>query len=339
MPTLKEGSGPLFTDPDVEAARAFFRTKSRAMTNKVMSVTDAVSRFVHDGDYFASGGFGTNRIATAVLHEMLRQEKQDLGIAGHTTTHDFEILAAGNLMGHGKLMARVDAAYIVGLEARGLSPHARRVMQSGEVELSEWTNYALALRFLAGAMGVPFLPARNILGSDTFAYSAAKEIVCPFTGIKLVAYPALYPDVAAIHVHEADEFGNCRIKGISVADRDIARAARKVIITTERLITNEEIRSDPSQTTIPFYCVDALCVVPHGSYPGNMPYEYFSDEDHLREWLAIEKDIDEFKKFLDTNIYAVSDFAEYLAMHGGPKRIEELRAQELFLSLGGTDNA
>ena len=338
MPTLKEGRGPLFTSPDVEEARAFFRTKSRAMTNKVMPVKEAVERFVADGDYLASGGFGTNRIATAVLHEMLRQEKQNLGIAGHTTTHDFEILAAGNLMGHGKLMARVDVAYIVGLEARGLSPHARRVVQSGEVELSEWTNYALALRFLAGAMGVPFLPARNILGSDTFDRSGAKEILCPFTGAKLVAYPALYPDVAAIHVHEADEFGNCRIKGISVADRDIARAAHKVIITTERLVSNDSIRSDPSQTTIPFYCVDAVCVVPHGSYPGNMPYEYFSDEDHLREWLTVEKDVDAFKAFLDTNIYGVADFDEYLAMHGGPKRIEELRAQELFLSLGGTDN-
>jgi glutaconate CoA-transferase subunit A len=338
MGTLKEGHGPLFMSPDVEQARAFFRTKSRAMTNKVMPVKDAVSRFVADGDYFASGGFGTNRIATAVLHEMLRQEKQSLGIAGHTTTHDFEILAAGNMTGHGKLMARVDVAYIVGLEARGLSPHARRVMESGEVEACEWTNYALALRFLAGAMGVPFLPARNILGSDTFEHSGAKEIVCPFTGIKLVAYPALCPDVAAIHVHEADEFGNCRIKGISVADRDLASASKKVIVTAERLIPNDAIRAEPDRTTIPYYCVDAVCVVPYGSYPGNMAYEYFSDEDHLREWLAVEKDLDAFKEFLDRNVYGVSDFREYLELHGGAKRIEELRAQEFLVSTGGSSD-
>jgi glutaconate CoA-transferase subunit A len=335
MATLKEGRGPLFMSPDVEEARGFFRTKSRAMTNKVMTVKEAVSRFVKDGDYFASGGFGTNRIATAVLHEMLRQGVQDLGVAGHTTTHDFEILAAGNQMGRGTLMARLDVAYIIGLEARGLSPHARRVIESGEVELCEWTNYALALRFLAAAMGVPYLPARNILGSDTFERSGAKEVICPFTGIKLVAYPALYPDVAAIHVHEADEFGNCRIKGITIADRDLASASKKVIITTERLISNDEIRSEPAQTTIPFYCVDAVCVVPHGSYPGNMPFEYFSDEAHLREWLAVEKDLDKFGKFLERNIYGVSDFGEYVAMHGGAEKIAQLRAQELFLNPGG----
>ena len=139
-----------------------------------MTVAEAVRRFVHDGDYLAVGGFGSDRIPTAVLHEIVRQRKQDLGFAGHTSTHDFQVLAAGNLTGRGRLLARVDAAYIVGLEARGLSPHARRVMESGEVEVCEWTNYALAVRLRAAASGVPFLPARTMLGTDTFRRSAAK---------------------------------------------------------------------------------------------------------------------------------------------------------------------
>ena len=129
MSKHERGAGRLFTDPDPDTARAVFRDKSRALTDKVMSVPEAVSRFVHDGDYLASGGFGANRIATAVLHEILRQGPQDLGFAGHTTTHDFQILTAGNLDGK-RMLARVDAAYIVGLEARGLSPQARRVMLS-----------------------------------------------------------------------------------------------------------------------------------------------------------------------------------------------------------------
>ena len=94
-----------------------------------MSVPEAVLEFVHDGDYLASGGFGADRIATALLHEIVRQQKQNLGFAGHTATHDFQILAAGNLTGRGHLLKRVDAAYIIGLEARGLSPHARRVVE------------------------------------------------------------------------------------------------------------------------------------------------------------------------------------------------------------------
>src|SRR4029079_9374711 len=132
--------------------------------------------------------------------------KQNLSLAGHTATHDFQILCAGNQTGRGRTLARVEIAYVVGLEARGLSPHARRVMESGEVEFVEWSNYTLALRFKAAAMGVPFLPAKSLLGTDTFKKSAACVITCPFTGEKLAAIPALYPDLSAIHVHEADRY-------------------------------------------------------------------------------------------------------------------------------------
>src|SRR5439155_22612161 len=145
-------------------------------------------------------------------------------------------------------------------------------------------------------MGVPFLPARTMLGTDTFRMSAAKVIECPFTDEKLVALPALSPDVAAVHVHEADRYGNCRIRGTTVADLELARAAKRVIVTCERLIPADEIRRDPSQTVIPFFCVDAVCEVPFGSYPGNMPYEYFSDEEHLRAWLEAEADLDRYRQ-------------------------------------------
>ncbi|MEW6358028.1 MAG: CoA-transferase [Planctomycetota bacterium] len=330
MADLSSGTGPLFTNPDPDVARAIFRQKPRALTNKVMSVKEAVKRFVHDGDYVGSGGFGANRIATAPLHEILRQRKRNLGFAGHTATHDFQIMVAGNLDGE-KLLARVDAAYIVGLEARGLSPHARRVMQSGEVEVCEWTNYALAARFRAAVMGVPFVPSRNMLGTDTFKKSAAKEITCPFTGKKLAALPALYPDVSVIHVHESDAYGNCRIRGITIADLDLARCSKRLIITTERIISNDEIRSAPHYTVIPSFCVDAVCEVPYGSYPGNMPGEYFSDEDHIRQWLAVEKDEKELKAFLKKYIYDLPDFQSYLQLCGGIERMQELRAQELLL--------
>lgn len=331
MDILSQGAGELFTDPSANDARDVFRHKSRECSDKVMTVAEAVAQFIHDGDYLAIGGFGADRLPVAVAHEILRQGKQNLGFAGHTATHDFQILCAGNLMGRGKTLARVDVAYIVGLEARGLSPHARRVVQSGELAITEWTNYALAVRLKAAAMGVPFLPARNMLGTDTFRYSAAKVIECPFTGEKLAALPALFPDVAAIHVHEADRYGNCRLRGTSVADLELARAAKRLIITCERLITHEEIRRDPTQTVIPFYCVDAVCEVPFGSYPGNMPYEYFSDEDHLRQWLAVEKDEQTFAAFLDKYIYGVKDVNEYVQLCGGLPRMMQLRHQELLL--------
>lgn len=328
MNNLKAGVGPLFMPPDPEAARASFRQKSRALADKRMSVKDAVTRFVRDGDYLASGGFGTNRIATALLHEILRQRKRNLGFAGHTATHDFQILAAGNLDG-GKLLAQVDVAYVVGLEARGLSMQGRRVIESGQVEVCEWTNYAMACRLRAAAAGVPFIPSFTMMGTDTFRLSAAKEIVCPFTGRKLVALPALYPDVAVIHVHEADRYGNCRIRGISVVDWDLARAAKRVLITTECIISTDEIRRTPEATVIPAFCVDAVCEVPCGSYPGNMAGAYFSDEEHLRQWLQAEEDEVLFRAFLKKYIYDVPDFAGYLECCGGTARIQELRALEL----------
>jgi glutaconate CoA-transferase subunit A len=331
MEILSRGGGALFTDPSANRAREFFATKSRALSDKVTSVSEAVARLVHDGDYLAIGGFGCNRIPTAVVHEIVRQGKQNLSFAGHTSTHDFQILCAGNLLGRGRTLARVEVAYVVGLEARGLSPQARRVLESGEVECTEWSNYALAVRLKAAAMGLPFLPARSMLGTDTYRHSGACEIACPFTGERLLALPALYPDVAAIHVHEADCYGNCRLRGTTVADLELARAAKRLIATCERLIPADEIRSDPSRTVIPFFCVDAVCEVPFGSYPGNMPYEYFSDEDHLRRWLEVENDVDEYRRFLDHYLYSVTSFAEYLQRCGGLSRMQELRRQEFLL--------
>jgi glutaconate CoA-transferase subunit A len=334
MTPLPQGDGPLYTDPSANRAREAFAAKPRAMTDKVTTVADAVARLVKDGEYLAIGGFGSDRLPTAVCHEILRQKKQNLSLAGHTATHDFQILCAGNQTGRGKTLARVEVAYVVGLEARGLSPHARRVMESGEVECTEWSNFALATRFKAAAMGVPFLPQRSMLGTDTFKRSGARAIACPFTGEVLAAMPALFPDVAAIHVHEADRYGNSRIRGTTVADIDLARAAKSLIITCERLIPSDEIRADPSRTSIPFYCVDAVCEVPYGSYPGNMPYEYFSDEDHIRAWLEAERDETAFRAFLDRHIYGVRDFFEYLELCGGMRRMQQLRQQEFLLHRG-----
>jgi glutaconate CoA-transferase subunit A len=327
---LDQGIGKIFTDPDADKAREFFRTKNRKLESKIMSVKEAVEKFVHDGDYLTLGGFGANRAPIAAAHEIVRQGRKKMGFAGHTSTHDFQVLCAG------EVFDKCDVAYIVGLEARGLSPNARRYMESGKVEVSEWTNYSLAVRFKAAAAGVSFHPSRNIMGTDTFKFSGAKIIECPFTGTKYAAMPALYPDVSVIHVHESDIYGNCRARGITVSDFDVARASKRLIITTERLISDEEIRRDPSMTVIPYWLVDAVCAVPYGAYPGNMYAEYFSDEEHLREWLKIEETPDEFKKFLDKNIYGCKDHFDYIEKNGGMHKLLKLREKE-FMFLKARD--
>ena len=323
------GCCELFTDPDPAQAREHFKQKSRKMANKVTTLKDAVARFIHDGDYLAIGGFGSNRTPVAACHEIVRQGRKNMGFVGHTATHDMQILSAG------KVYDRLDAGYVVGLEARGLSSCSRNYLQSGKVKVTEWTNYSLSLRLKAAAMGVPYLPSRNLLGTDTLKYSAAKVAECPFTGKKLALLPALYPDVAVIHVHEADVFGNSRFKGISVADLELANAAKHLIITTERLIPAEDIKQDPSATQIPYHIVDAVCEVPYGAYPGTMPYEYFSDEDHLKEWLVAEKDPETFELFLKRNVYESTNHDEYIQRNGGNAKMRQLRAKELLLHKEG----
>jgi len=302
--------------------RGFFRNKKKQMTSKLTTVSEAVEEYIHNGDYIAIGGFGGVRIPTSLIHEIIRKEKKDLGFAGHVSTHDCQLLSAG------KSFNRCDVAYIVGLEARGLSKNSRRMFESGNVKVTEWSNGALSWRFKAAAMGLPYMPARTMLGTDTFKHSAAIEVECPFTQQKLAALPALYPDVSIIHVHRADIYGNCQIDGILVADDDIAKASKRVIITTEKIISNEEIRREPSKTVIPYWCVDAVIEMPFGSYPGNMPGEYFSDEEHLKNWLVAEKDEMQLEEFVGHHILSSKDFYEYLEKNGGMNKMKELMRTE-----------
>lgn len=328
MKTGAKGQGVLFANPDPDAARAFFRDGKRgakSMKNKVMPLHEAVATYVHDGDYLAIGGFGANRTPLAACHEIVRQGKKGLGFLGHTSTHDMQVLSAG------EVYDRIDISYGVGLEARGLSRCSRAYLESGKVAVTEWTNYALTARLKAASMGIPFMPAREMLGTDTFTRSGAVKANCPFTDNAVALVPALYPDVTFIHVHEADCYGNARFKGIAVSDIELAHASKRLIITTERLVSHDEICREPAMTQIPFFIVDAVCEVPYGAYPGGMPYEYFSDEIHLKEWLEAEKDEEVFKEFLSREIYGCVDHNDYLNRHGGLRRMTALRAMEFLL--------
>jgi len=313
-----------FLPPDPDEMRPFFRKKTKKLINKLTSVQKAVSELIHDGDYISIGGFGMVRIPSAVLFEIVRQKKKNLSFAGHTATFDCIILAAG------KAFNKCDISYVIGLEAFGIPKQTRKYFET-EVNCTEWSNAALAWRYKAAAMGLSFIPIRTMLGTDTGRCSTAKEIICPFTEKKYLAVPALYPDVAIIHVHEADIYGNSHIRGITVSDQDLARASKRVIITAERIIPAEFFRNNPENTTIPFYLVDALIEVPFGSYPGNMPYEYFLDADHIREWIEAEKDCEKYSAFINKNIFECNNFNDYLNINGGLERLRNLRDIEYLI--------
>jgi 3-oxoacid CoA-transferase subunit A/glutaconate CoA-transferase subunit A len=177
-------------------------------------------------------------------------------------------------------------------------------------------------------MGVPFIPTRNLLGTDTLKHSSAKVIEDPFSGKPVCLVPAAYPDVVFIHTHRCDIYGNAQIDGIIVEDFELARCARKLIITTEEIIDNEQVRNEPYRTTIPFYVVDAVIEMPYCSHPCQMPYKYFFDEEHIGEWLKVSKSDQGAKEYFDKYVFGVKDFEEYLELVGGIRTMNRLRRVE-----------
>ena len=321
---FEQGKGELLSSCTADEIREWNRDKKqRGLVNKMTTPRAAVEKYVKDGMYLAIGGFGHIRISMPMIYEIVRRHVKHLRVSGHTAVHDLDVLIAGDCVD------AVDVAYSFGYENRGLSKNGRRAVESGRVKCVEWTNGSLSWRLKAAAMGLPFLPARDLLGSDTFKYSAAKTMECPFTGQKLVALPALMPDVAIIHAHYADIYGNCVIRGTSVKDDDLAKASKRVIVTAEKIVPDSVFRDAPERTTIPFFCVDAVIEAPYGSHPGNMPFEYYFDEPHIREYLKAggsEKDV---QAYLEKWVYSVNDFEEYLDLVGHKKLHELRRLEEL----------
>ncbi|MCL6559506.1 MAG: CoA transferase subunit A, partial [Firmicutes bacterium] len=173
---LKEGKGELvgWRDPD-ENRRWILENKSRELVDKQMSIREAVDRFVMDGDFLASGGFGHVRVSMNAIYEIIRQKKKNLVMAGKTAVHDLDMLVTAGCVN------RVEAAYCFGHELRGLSPGSRRKIESGQCRVvAETSNAGFQFRLLAAMMGVPFIPARNMMGTDTFEYSSAKIIQDPY---------------------------------------------------------------------------------------------------------------------------------------------------------------
>jgi glutaconate CoA-transferase subunit A len=193
---------------------------------------------------------------------------------------------------------------------------------------AETSNAGYQWRFLAASMGVPFVAARNLLGTDTFRYSSCKSVRDPFTGKPVVLIPACYPDVVMIHVPRCDKFGNCQIDGITIMDVELARAARRLIITTEEIVDEEEIRDKPWRTVIPYVYVDAVVEQRYGSHPCQMPYLYFFDEEIIGEWLAVSKTDEGANAFFEKYVFGTKDFDEYLERCGGAERIEHLKRVE-----------
>jgi len=323
-PVRNDGELIGWHDPD-ENRQWIRENKPRAMTDKRTTVPEAVRKFVADGSLVAVGGFGHIRVPMALIYEIVRQGKRDLTMCGKTAVHDIDILIGGGCV------SRVEVAYAFGHELRGLSPCGRRAVESGQVQVSaEISNAGFQWRFLAAAMGVPFMPVRTMLGTDTLKHSSARVIDDPWSGKPIALVPACYPDVALFHVHRCDCYGNAQIDGITIEDFELARAARRLILTTEAVIDHAEIQRQPWRTNIPFYLVDAVIEVPFGAHPTEMPLNYYFDEEHIAHWLEVSRTPEGTADYFKQYVFGVPDFNAYLEKVGGARLLQRLqRVMEL----------
>lgn len=317
MEILESGVGELIQPFDMDEFREWNRAKkSRKLEDKLTTEREAIERFVFDGCYIGTELYGTCRCPMSLAREVIRQGKRNLRVAGQGVTELDLWLAAG-------LVSKLDITYI-GLEVYGVSSSLRRAVESGQVTTVEWSNAAITWRFKAAAMGVPFLPVRSMLGTDTLRYSAAKVVRDPFTGQKVCLIPALVLDVALIHVHRADCYGNCQVEGISGFAFEMARAAKRLIISAEEIVSTDEIRRYPDRTMIPYYLVDAVVHAPFGSHPGEMPYLYGRDEEEIKAWVEATQTEEGSAEYLQRTVHQFPDHQAYLEALG-EEHIAKLR--------------
>jgi glutaconate CoA-transferase subunit A len=311
-----------------------------AVEDKVMGLAEAIQRFVHDGDHVSIGGFTITRNPMALAYEIIRQGRKHLHLYVHSHGQAFDLL-----IGAGCTDA-IEVSY--GGTARfspGGGIRFKKAIEGGEIRFEDYTNFQMTLRFLAGAMGLPFMPVRSLLGTDVVKKWGFDEefrksnpripemkmatVDNPFTRDgseeKIVLVPAINPDITLIHAQQADRQGTVRLKGLTYADIEQAKAAKYLIVSCEELVETEAIRENPDQNQIPFFMVDAIVVAPYGAHPTACYGYYDYDPSHLNLYRKVASDDDTFRQYLDGYVLGVKSHEDYLEKIG-KESLSQIRA-------------
>lgn len=300
--------------------------RDRALHPKVVSLAEAAER-IADGESVGIGGSMMSRTPMALLWQLMRARRKNLVCSRPIVTSEGDLLLGSGLSRH-----IITSWFSQGI-MWGVSKVMRHHVEHGLARYDEWSHLAIGMRWRAGAMGVPFLPMRSMLGSDVLKMrSEARVMHCPFTDEQVVLIPALNPNVAIIHVHRCDIYGNAQIDGLPFMDIDLAMAADRVIMTTEKIITNDDIRRAPDQTKVPFMCVDAVVEVPYGSAPHECYGLYEPMMKHLDMFTAMVNDdpVGGMQRYLERYVYEPESWTEFLQLIGRDQVNEATRrAREL----------
>lgn len=291
-------------------------------SSKVMTMSEAIARFVRDGDTVYLAGF-THAIPFAAGHEIIRQGRRDLVLARATPDLIYDqMIAAG--------CARRLIFSWGGNPGVGSLRAFRRAVESGEVEIEEYTHFAMLARLAAGAAHLPFFPLRSLLGSDLPGVNPSiRKVTCPFTAEELAAVPALRPDVTVVHAQRADTDGNVQIWGIVGDQREAAFAASRVIACVEEIVDDDVIANDPNRTMIPGEIVSAVVMTPLGAHPSYVQGYYDRDNQYYLEWEGTTNTPEGYAAWLATWVHGVRDREEYAAKLG-QERLARLRTPTRF---------
>jgi glutaconate CoA-transferase, subunit A len=268
------------------------------MQGKRMDMPAAIATVQH-GSRVALGGNTLHRAPCAAVHEIVRQEIRGLELVKTAGAYDVDLLIAAGAA------TSVSAGFIGFESVLGMAPSYRRAVESGAVEAREHACYTVIAGLRAAIQGVPFMPVAGLTGSDLPAARGFKPVVDPYTGVSIVTIPALVPDVAIVHVQEADEFGNARIFGTRFEDVLMAQAARRVIVTAERIVDGAEFAAAPESVAIPGFMVDLVVEAPRGAWPCSCAGLYDYDLAFLTEYVAAAGTGVEVERFISDRILAV----------------------------------
>jgi glutaconate CoA-transferase subunit A len=285
--------------------------------SKRITLSEAIARFVNDGDTVYAAGF-THLIPFAAGHEIIRQGKKDLTLARATPDLIYDMMVAAGC-------ARKVIFSYMGNPGVGSLRIVRSALEQSKLEWEEYSHFGMITRLQAGASGLPFLPMNQTGVTDLENVNPnIKRIPDPYGGKDVIVVPALSPDVAIVHVQRADENGNAHLWGIIGEQKEAAFAAKKVILTTEEIVDESIIRSDPNRTMIPGIVVSAVCHVPFACHPSYAQGYYDRDNEFYLAWDRISESTDSVKSWLDEWVYSVKDREEYWAKLGGEthKRLE-----------------
>lgn len=281
---------------------------------------------VPNGSEIFWGGFGFQRAPIAFAHELTRQKKRNLNIQTCGSEVDLEIMCGAGVAD------KFEIAFTA-IEALGLSNNARRRVAEGRLQVEDYSNLAMAMRFLGGSLNVPFMPIRSLMGTDMANLARfkgdkkLKVIDCPFTGQKICLVPSVKPDFSIVHVQRVDMTGNAQIDGIVGEDIEGSRCGKKLIVLAEELIDEEEIRTNPDQTKIPAMYVDHVVILPYTAHPMMCHNYYDYDLEHLQMFHKLTRTEEGWQEYLDTYILGVESHAEYLEKIGW-ENLNKLKAKK-----------